>query len=582
MPAGVKPTSRYDLLERAREMKLGPNYKWIALSNTTLGAMMAAIDSSILIISLPAIFNGLGVNPLISGDTSLLLWLVLGYTIISAVTVVTIGRLSDMFGRVRLYNLGFLIFTIASILLCVSTYMISGTTGAMMLIVLRLFQGLGGGFLIANGAAILTDAFPENERGMALGINQIAAIGGSLVGMLVGGVLAAIDWHFVFLVSVPVGVIGTLWAYMALKELAVPNKERKLDILGNLAFAGGVFALIISMVYALQPYGSSSIGWSNPVVLGGVALGILLLITFVLIESKTTDPMFRLWLFKIRAFAAGNISLLLSGIARGGLQFMLIIWLQGIWLPLHGVSFEHTPLIAALDMIPLILGFLIAGPVSGYLSDKYGARLFCTLGMIINVIGFLSLASLPVNFDMVYFEAIIFIMGIGQGMFAAPNTAAIMNSVPPKYRGVTSGMRATLMNLALVFSITIFFSLLTLGVSSSLPGALHSGLVAQNVSNATATQISKLPPSAALFAALLGYNPMKILIPANVIDALPAHNANVILGNDFFPELMENSFMDGMKIVLYVGALMAFIAAVCSALRGERYVYRKLNRKIAS
>ncbi len=578
MPSVKGNAGAYDKLERAKERKLDPNYKWIALSNTTLGAMMAAIDSSILIISLPAIFNGLGVNPLVSGDTSLLLWLVLGYTIISAVTVVTIGRLSDMFGRVKLYNAGFLIFTLASILLWISTYLIGGTQGAMMLIVLRLFQGLGGGFLIANGAAILTDAFPENERGMALGINQISAIGGSLVGMLVGGVLAAIDWHLVFLVSVPVGIIGTVWAYVALKELASPNKERKLDIYGNLAFALGVFLLIISMIYALQPYGTSSVGWSNPIVIAGIALGILSLVAFVIIESKVVDPMFRLWLFKIRAFAAGNISLLLSGIARGGLQFMLIIWLQGIWLPLHGISFEQTPLRAAVDMIPLIIGFLIAGPLSGYLSDRYGARLFCTVGMIINFVGFLFLAALPVNFDMIYFEIIIFMMGVGQGMFAAPNTAAIMNSVPPQYRGVTSGMRATLMNLAQVFSITIFFSLLTLGVSTTLPTVLHSGLVAQNVSNATATQISKLPPSAALFAALLGYNPMKIMIPANVIDALPAHNANVILGTMFFPTLIENSFINGMRIVLYTGALMALVAAICSALRGKKYVYGKTDK----
>ena len=362
MPSVKGNAGAYDKLERAKERKLDPNYKWIALSNTTLGAMMAAIDSSILIISLPAIFNGLGVNPLVSGDTSLLLWLVLGYTIISAVTVVTIGRLSDMFGRVKLYNAGFLIFTLASILLWISTYLIGGTQGAIMLIVLRLFQGLGGGFLIANRAAILTDAFPENERGMALGINQISAIGGSLVGMLVGGVLAAIDWHLVFLVSVPVGIIGTVWAYVALKELALPNKERKLDIYGNLAFALGVFLLIISMIYALQPYGTSSVGWSNPIVIAGIALGILSLVAFVIIESKVVDPMFRLWLFKIRAFAAGNISLLLSGIARGALQFMLIIWFQGIWLPLHGISFAQTPLRAAVDMIPLIIGFLIAEP----------------------------------------------------------------------------------------------------------------------------------------------------------------------------------------------------------------------------
>ncbi len=560
----------YDIEERKKEEKLGKNYKWIALSNTTLGALLASIDGSILIISLPAIFNGLGVNPIAAGNVTLLLWLLLGYTIVSSVAVVTIGRLSDMFGRVKLYNMGFAIFSFASVLIVIVTYLVSGDTAVLAITLLRLLQGLGAAFLFANSAAILTDAFPANERGKALGFNQVAAIGGSLAGMLIGGWLAAVDWHLIFLISVPIGVIGTIWAYLALHELATIKKDQKIDVLGNVVFAVALVALLLSITYGILPFGGSTTGWSNPFVEGGIALGVILLVLFVYIERHSVSPMFNMALFRIRAFAAGNISMFLSGIARGGLQFMLIIWLQGIWLPLHGISFENTPLQAAICMIPLILGFMLAGPASGYLSDKYGARLFSTTGMLINVVGFLALATLPANFVFWEFAIIIFVLGIGQGMFAAPNTAAVMNSVPPEYRGVTSGMRATLLNVAFMFSLVVFFSLLIVGVSVALPSALYNGLIAQNVSAATANSISSLPPSSALFAALLGYNPLKAVLPQNVISALPSQNANTILGIGFFPTLIAAPFMDGMRIVLYVGAAMAFIAALASALRGKK------------
>ncbi len=504
-----------------------------------------------------------------AGNVDLLLWLLMGYTIVTSVAVVTVGRLSDMFGRVRLYNMGFAIFSFASILIYASSYLIHGSAGVMSITLLRLLQGLGAAFLFANSAAILTDAFPANERGTALGINQIAAVGGSLAGMLIGGWLAAIDWHLVFLISVPIGVIGTVWAYMALRELATIRKNQKIDVPGNVAFAIGVALILLSLTYGIVPFGGSTTGWSNPLVLWGIAIGAVMLLAFVLIELRTPDPMFHLYLFRIRAFAAGNISLFLAGMARGGLQFMLIIWLQGIWLPLHGVNFESTPLQAAIYMIPLIVGFLAAGPASGYLSDRYGARLFSTAGMIVNVAGFLLLATLPANFVYWQFAAIIFMLGVGQGMFAAPNTAAVMTSVPPEYRGVSSGMRATLMNVSFMFSLVVFFSLLILGLSQQLPHALYAGLVAQGVPSATATQISSLPPSAAMFAAMLGYNPMKTMIPQNAIDALPQQNIDTIYGNNFFPGLISGAFIAGMHIVLYVGALMAFIAAIASALRGR-------------
>ncbi len=563
---------KYDKEEQHKEQKFGLNYKWIALSNTTLGILIATIDSSILIISLPAIFNGLGVNPLTPGNIGLLLWLLIGYIITSSVTVVTIGRLSDMFGRVKLYNLGFLIFAICSTLLWISTYLIHGTLGVISLIVIRLFQGFGGAFLFANGTAILTDAFPHNERGKALGMNQIAGVAGSLIGLVIGGILAAIDWHLVFLVSVPISVIGTIWAYLALHELATIKKGQKIDIAGNITFALGLTILLSSFIYGMLPYGNSSVGWSNPFILIGIAISILLFVMFIFIEKNAKDPMFHIELLRIRAFLFGNISLFLAGMARGGLQFVLIIWLQGIWLPLHGVNFINTPFQAGLDMIPLILGFLVSGPIFGSLSDKYGARIFSTLGMLISALGFILLITLPVNFNYLIFAPLIFILGVGQGMFAAPNTAAVMNSVPPEMRGATAGMRATLMNISFMFSLVVFFTLLILGVSGNLSNSLYSGLISQNVSVPLATQISKLPPTTVLFAALLGYNPMQSLIPASALNALPLANKNTLLGINFFPNLISQSFVSGLHLVFYIGAFLAFIAAIASALRGSKNV----------
>jgi MFS family permease len=565
MVENKREATEYDLEERQRESKFGVHYKWIALSNTTLGALMASIDGSILLIALPEIFNGLGVNPLVAGNVDLLLWLLLGYTIMSSVVVVTIGRLSDMFGRVKIYNLGFAVFAIASTLIYISSYFITGDAGILSITVLRLVQGLGGGFLFANSAAILTDAFPENERGKALGINSIAFIGGSLIGLLVGGFLATIDWHLIFMISVPIGVIGAVWAYIGLHEIAAIKKNQKFDPLGNITFAASITMILLAITYGLLPFGPSSMGWANPLVEAGIVVGFLLLLAFVFIELRTKAPLFNLALFKIEAFAAGNLSLFLAGMARGGLQFMLVIWLQGIWLPLHGVSFENTPLQAAILMSPLIIGFLVAGPVSGYLSDKYGAKPFTTAGMAINVVGFLLLATLPANFSYIPFAVIIFFLGIGQGMFTSPNTAWVMSASPPEYRGVSSGMRATLVNVAFMFSLVIFFSVLVAGISSTLPNALYSGLIAQNVSNSTAAQISNLPPTEALFAALLGYNPMKALIPASVIAALPKQNVATIVGINFFPTLISKPFIDGMQTVLYVGAFMSLVAAIASA-----------------
>jgi EmrB/QacA subfamily drug resistance transporter len=552
---------------------IGPHYKWIALTNTTLGVLMASIDASIVLISLPAIFNGIHINPLAPGETNYFLWILMGYMVVTATLLVTFGRISDMFGRVRLYNLGFAIFTVGSILLWLTPG--TGNTGAMELIIFRLIQGIGSGFLFANSTAIITDAFPANQRGLALGINQIAAILGSVIGLILGGILAYFSWRLVFLVSVPVGIVGTVWAYVMLREIATTSSNHKIDWAGNITFAAGATILLLGITYGIEPYGGSPIGWGNPLVIAALSLGVILLAAFIWIELHVENPMFRLSLFKIRMFAAGNASSFLASIARGGLQFMLIIWLQGIWLPLHGYSYEVTPLWAGIYMLPLLIGFVLMGPLSGWLSDRFGARLFSTVGMLIQVAGFLLLTTLPANFDYIWFAILLFTLGLGQGMFSSPNTSSVMNSVPADQRGAASGMRATFQNSGSLVSIGVFFSIITAGLAASLPATLFKGLTQASVPAAVANKIAHLPPTSALFAAFLGYNPMATLLPANVLHTLPVANQENLLGKSFFPHLISPPFMGGLHGVFYLSAAMCLVAAIASLLRGKRYVYEQ-------
>ena len=338
------------------------NYRWVALSNTTIGVLIVTINMSILLIALPDIFRGIGIDPLAPGNVSLLLWLIMGYLVVTAVLVVSFGRLGDLFGRTRMYNLGFAVFTVFSILLA-ATWM-QGTAAALWLIVMRVLQGVGGALLLANSTAILTDAFPADQRGLALGINQVAGIAGSFLGLVVGGVLAPLNWRLIFLVSVPVGVFGTVWAYTKLRETR-PRKHARLDWWGNVTFAVGLIAVLVGITYGIQPYAGHTMGWTSPLVLGLIGAGVVVLGAFAVIETRVAAPMFDLSLFRIRAFTAGNIANLLAALGRGGLQFILIIWLQGIWLPEHGYDFAATPLWAGIYMLPLTVGFLVAGPVSG-------------------------------------------------------------------------------------------------------------------------------------------------------------------------------------------------------------------------
>jgi MFS family permease len=543
-------------------------YRWVALANTTAAVFMSALDGSIVIIALPAIFRGIQLDPLAPGNVAYLLWMIMGYRLVQAVLVVTVGRLGDMFGRVRIYNAGFVVFTVASILLSFDPFL--GARGALWLIGWRVLQAFGGSMLTANSAAILTDAFPADRRGFALGINQVAAIAGQFIGLVAGGLLVTFDWRAVFWVNLPVGVFGTIWAYRKLRD----NGERhpgRIDWWGNITFALGLGSILVAITNGLQPYQHHTMGWTNPAVYGLLLAGIALLVAFGVIESKVADPMFELGLFRIRAFAAGNVAGLAAAIARGGLQFVLIIWLQGIWLPLHGYSYSDTPLWAGIFLLPLTAGILVSGPVSGALSDKFGARGFATAGMVVFGASFVGLLLLPVDFSYWVFALLILVNGIGSGMFAAPNSSSIMSSVPARYRGAASGMRSTYQNSGTALSIGVFFSLMIAGLASSLSTTLTRGLTQHGVPHPVAHQIGGLPPVSSLFAAVLGVNPIQHLLQsAGVLARLPAASRQILTGRVFFPELISGPFHHGLVVVFATATGLAAVAAVASLLRGGR------------
>ncbi|MGW5527013.1 MFS transporter [Streptomyces xanthochromogenes] len=544
----------------------GDRYKWTALTNTTAAVFMSALDGSIVLIALPAIFRGVHLDPLAPGNIAYLLWMIMGYRLVQAVLVVTVGRLGDMYGRVRMYNSGFAVFTFASILLSFDPF--DGGHGAMWLIGWRLVQAVGGSILTANSAAILTDAFPEEQRGFALGINQVAGLAGMFIGLVAGGLLSAWDWRAVFWVNVPVGVFFTVWAYRTLRETS-RREGGRIDWWGNLTFAVGLSAVLIAVTFGLQPYGGHTMGWTNPLVDGLIAGGLVLLAAFVVIENRVSAPMIQLSLFRQRAFTFGNLAGLAISIGRGGMQFVLIIWLQGIWLPLHGYDYADTPLWAGIFMLPLTAGFLAAGPVSGYLSDRLGSRGLATGGALLFGSSFLGLMVLPIDFSYWIFAVLIALNGIASGMFASPNSSSIMGSVPARSRGVASGMRATFQNSGTAVSIGVFFSLMIAGLAGSLPHTLTMGLQQQGVPAGIASQVGGLPPVSSLFAAQLGVNPIQHLLqPSGALTHLTATQQQALTGREFFPNLISGPFHSGLVVVFAFGATLALLAAIASVLRG--------------
>jgi MFS family permease len=552
-------------------------YKWIALSNVTLGVLLATLDGSITLIAMPDIFRGIHLDPLVPANSFYLLWMILGFLVVTSVLIVSLGRLGDMYGRVKMYNLGFVVYTLASLLLTVDW--MTGRDGALYLIAFRIVQGIGAAFLLANSAAILTDAFPANQRGMALGVNNIVGVSGLFVGLILGGLLAPIDWRLVFLISVPVGLFGTVWAYLKLEERSTPKRAR-VDWWGNVFFALGLILIMVSVTYGIRPYGSHATGWSSPRVLGLLGAGAACLLAFAIVELRVSEPMFRLPLFRIRAFTFGTLSTFLSAVSRGGLMFMLIIWLQGIWLPQHGYDFTETPLWAGIYMLPLTLGMLVAGPISGYLSDRFGARWFATGGMLGSALAFFLLTLLPIDFSFPLFALVLAMIGVSMGMFASPNRAAVMNSLPPQHRGAGGGMNQTFQNSAQVLSIGVFFTLMILGLSANLPHTLSAGLQAHGISAATATTAAHLPPVSVLFAAFLGYNPIEHLVGTHALASVSAANHATLVGRSFFPHLISAPFRTGLHEAFLFAILACLIAAGASLMRGGTYHYVDVEQRI--
>ena len=565
------------------------SYKWTALFNVTLASLMGSINGSIILISLPAIFKGIQMNPMAPGAFQYLLWLLMGFGLITATLLLSIGRLADMYGRIKLFRIGFLIFTIGSTLLYLTPD--TGNTGALELVIFRLIQAVGSAFTIANGSAIITDAFPAGERGKALGINMVAFMSGQFIGLLLGGVLATYNWRYVFLVNIPFAIFGTIWSYWKMKEISYRAPKTSLDIVGNLFFVGGLTTLLIGVTYALMPYSHNGItdamGWRNPGVITCLSIGVLLLVAFPFVESKVKNPMFKLEFFKIRAFAFGCLASFTAAIARSGAMFMLILLLQGIWLPLHGYRFEDTPLWAGIYMLPMTIGFMVMGPISGTLSDKYGPRWIATSGMTIVTLVFIGLSFLPYNFDYWELGVLIFFMGIGNGMFASPNSSSIMNSVPPQHRGVASGMLSTLGNSASTLSMSVFFTIVIMGIQKAFPGAVQasfSSFGSEQITPAVqqlANSLANTSPTNALFSAFLGYNPMDSILSSmnsSVVSSIPQQIMTTLASNYWFPQTLQEAFMPALRISFIIGAVLCGIAAVLSAMRGQRYVYEAHNK----
>ncbi|MDT7876917.1 MAG: MFS transporter [Sulfolobaceae archaeon] len=528
--------------------------KWIALSNTSIAIFIAFANYNMIIIALPQIFNSLRFNPTAPDALGYLIWLILGYMIVTSSLVVTFGRISDLKGRAKLYSLGFLIFAISSGFL--STVNGYGDSAVLEMIILRLFQGVGGGLLMVNSAAILTDYFPKNELGKALGLNQVSGLVGGVAGLIIGGVLSVINWRYIFLLDFVVGIIGTLWSFKSLRDVQKPIKQ-PLDIIGNVLFALGITLLLISVTYGLLPYGNQQLGWGNPFVITGLTISFLVIGIFVFVERKVKNPMFDLSLFKVRDFSVANFTNFIASMARQGILLMMLVLLQGIWLPLHGVPYSQTPFWAGLYLIPNMLGFAALGPISGILSDRYGSRVFTSLGLFVSALGFFLLSLLPYDFQLWQFFAISFLMGAGMGLFSSPNMADIMASVPVQKRGAASGMRASLQNTASAISVVLYFSVVITGMAVTLNSSIESALSSYGIHLNV-----NLPAAVAIFSALLGYDPL-----SSLTSSLPTSVASHIDTPAFFVTAIAPSFMSGFRLMLDISAALLVLSGILSLAR---------------
>ena len=547
-------------------------YKWTVLVNTTLSMLMSSMNMYIVLISLPVIFRGLGVNPFAPGEFVYLIWVLMVYGIVVATVLVTFGRISDMYGRERVYTWGFIVFSVASIALSLIPSG-TGNAGVLALIALRAVQGVGGALLMVNGPALLADAFPPTERGKALGVNQISFVVGSFLGLIAGGLLSGYDWHLVFVVSVPFAVAGAAWSVLKLNRRG-GVRGRRIDLLGNLTLALGLLLISLGLTYALLPYGGSQLGWGNPEVIGELVGGAALFGAFVYVERRVADPLFDLRLFRVRPFTYGVLALLLNSLARGAIMFLVAIWLQGIWLPLHGYSWTQTPFWAGVYMLPMLVGMVIMGPIGGVLTDRYGARVWATLGMVIIAVTLYLLTALPYNFSLWEFEAILFVNGLGNGLFSAPNTTAIINALRPQDRSTGNGMRQTFANVGSTLSMAMFFTILVTVLTERMPSAIRAEAAAYGLPQQVTSFLASLPPSGLLFAAFLGYDPASAL-PPSLLRLLPGDLLKVLDTPEFLSNVIGAPFMDGLRTSLYISVALVAVGAVLSFMRGGRYVYEE-------
>ncbi|SMD31291.1 MFS transporter [Picrophilus oshimae] len=540
--------------------------KWVALSNTTIGQLMATINTSIIVVALPPIFRGIHLNPLAHGTFPYLLWSIISYMIVISVLLLTIGRLSDMYGRVRLFNLGFLIFTIGSILLYVLPG--TGTTAALELIIFRMFQAVGGSFLMANSFAIITDNFPDDERAFALSINSVASIIGVSVGVVAGGILSIIYWRDVFLISVPVGIFGTVWSFLKLKETS-PRVRHRIDLPGNITFAAGIVLILLGITYGIVPYNAFPMGWEDPYVVISVFLGLALLILFIYVEKHVDNPMFRLDFFKNTGFSIGNFTGFVSAMGMMGLMYMLTILFQGVWLPIHGYPYYITPFWAGVYILPMTIAMGIFGIIGGRIANRNNIRLLTSLGLFISSFSFILIAFLPYDFSYPELAFYLVIFGIGYGLFNAPNISAVMSSVPGDSRGSASGMLNTMRNLGYTASMGLFFSILIYGLSLYLPGSIKTHLNSIGASSLS-LYISKMPATEALFSAFLGINPVPSILSTvnkSVLSKIEKSTILYISGNTWYPHVLAPAFGSSFSMVFYIAFAITLISGIISIFR---------------
>jgi EmrB/QacA subfamily drug resistance transporter len=433
------------------------HYKWWALSCTSLGMLLATINSGTLIIALPDLERALGTSILS------LVWVILAYMISSTVLVLFAGRLSDLFGRKRAYVAGFVVFAAASL---GAGFAGDGTE----LIAWRIAQGVGGAFLFANSSALVTDAFPREQLGVAMGTNAMVAAVGLVIGPVLGGALVAISWHWVFWFNVPFALAGSLWAWLILRELATPDRVRGYDLPGVVTFVVG----LTGVVYGLSRAGLS--GWGDPLTLGGLALGAVLLPVFVLIEHRHRAPMLDLSIFRNRLFAAATGAAFINGLSRFALLFLFVFYFQGVQ--------GDDPIKAGVEIAPMAIGMLIASPLAGVWADRFGSRALAAWGMVVTAVALAGMTTLGVHTAYIWAALWLFVVGVGSGMFNSPNTAAMMGAVPAYRRGIAAGARTMLQNTGAVISIAFVLAVVTSSVDKDTLFKIFSG-VTTGLSEAT-------------------------------------------------------------------------------------------------